>query len=69
MSDLRKLVIPLTAEEMSALQKLAKKDCRLDYEQVRFILLNYLVWSGELPKVEPSESYPLSLLDHSVITQ
>jgi hypothetical protein len=69
MSDLKKLTIPLTTEEMSALQNLAKKDCRLDYEQVRFVLRNYLVWAGELPKAETSESYPLSLLDQPVIVQ
>jgi hypothetical protein len=49
MSDLKKLVIPLLPEEMTALQKLAKKDCRLDYEQVRYVLRNYLIWTGELP--------------------
>jgi hypothetical protein len=43
--------VPLASDEIAALQRMAKAECRLDYEQIRFALRNYLIASGALPGV------------------
>jgi hypothetical protein len=51
MSNLQIIRVPLSSDEVTALQRIAKDECRLDYEQVRFALREYLIKAGGLPKV------------------
>ena len=41
--------VPLPPDELAALQSIAKAECRLDYEQMRFALREYLIKAGALP--------------------
>jgi len=55
MSDIYLIRVPLTKEEINALQYISKIECRLDYEQIRFTLRAYLIRIGALPATKTLE--------------
>jgi hypothetical protein len=52
MSNLNIIRVPLSKDEITALQNVAKIECRLDYEQIRFALRTYLIRAGALTDTE-----------------